>query len=466
MYRIFTLTTALSLIVNISTAQTNVSGQIRSNTNWTKAGSPYICSGLIEVDTHATLTIEPGAVVELDQNLIVYGELIFQHNNTDTTIIKSNKTGTPYVQFKNQDYTDSIIIKRYKFSGAGVIVYWPKSNVIISECVFTESSITWRPTGSPVFVFENNICHKSDLHMSTKLLPPQATGEAEKVIINHNVFQNSTYQAINGEIDNTNSIEITNNIFKSGVTGIRLSTSGDMLISDNIFTKNSMAILHWPQLSPVRIVSNVFIENDEALVLNSIGDSLEVINNTIYGNNVGIAIYYNYKTNYPPTPNIKIPVITGNCIYGNNIVGIGWGGTNDITIGANWWGTTDTNNIDGAVFDNKDDFKVGKITYSPFLTQSNPNCKTYTPPANTKEILLEKNSLNVYPNPLTNTLIFKSVNPIREISLFSAVGKLMYHAQPNDNNLVINTLEYPVGVYLYKITTGDGAVQIGKVIKQ
>lgn len=467
MYRIFTLTTALSIIANLSFAQTNVSGQIRSNTNWTKAGSPYICSGLIEVDTNVTLTIEPGAIVELDQNLIVYGELIFQHNGNDTTIIKSNNTGMPFVQFKNPDYTDSIVIKHYKFSGAGLTVYWPKSNVVISECLFTQSSITWRPTGSPVFVFENNVCNQADLHMSTYTPAPGHTSNADRVIINENIFYQSQFMAINGEIVNNNPVEITNNIFKNGGTGIRLAASGGLLIKENVFAKNDKGLLLWPIWKLVRITSNVFVENDVAIQLNDIGDTLEIIDNTIYGNNAGIAIYYEYKSNNNmPLAHINSPVIAGNCIYDNTNIGIGWGATNNISLGANWWGTTDTNIIDGAIFDNKDDFKMGKISYQPFLTQANSQCKAYIPPAKTEEILIEKNLVTVYPNPVTNTLSLKSDNPIKDVSLYNLVGKLVYHAQANDNMLVINTQEYPVGVYLYKITTGDGVVQTGKVIKQ
>ena len=43
-----------------STAQTNISGQIRTNTTWTKSGSPYIISGTLEVAPAVSLIIEPG----------------------------------------------------------------------------------------------------------------------------------------------------------------------------------------------------------------------------------------------------------------------------------------------------------------------------------------------------------------------------------------------------------------------
>lgn len=47
-------------------AQTQVSGQITSNTSWTKANSPYHVIGNVVVQTNATLVIEPGVRVFFD----------------------------------------------------------------------------------------------------------------------------------------------------------------------------------------------------------------------------------------------------------------------------------------------------------------------------------------------------------------------------------------------------------------
>jgi len=49
---------------------TNVSGIIFSNTTWTKANSPYMLTGPTAVNTGATLTIEPGATVNINDYYI------------------------------------------------------------------------------------------------------------------------------------------------------------------------------------------------------------------------------------------------------------------------------------------------------------------------------------------------------------------------------------------------------------
>ncbi len=60
---------ALMALSSSALAQTNVSGGITIDTDWTAAGSPYRVTGNVVVQTGSTLTIEPGVVVEvLDVN--------------------------------------------------------------------------------------------------------------------------------------------------------------------------------------------------------------------------------------------------------------------------------------------------------------------------------------------------------------------------------------------------------------
>src|SRR5690242_11977746 len=68
--------------------QTYVSGNIKSNTTWTKENSPYILTGVVGVPAAYTLTIEPGVTVErtaAGQDIIINGTL--QCNGTETDSI-------------------------------------------------------------------------------------------------------------------------------------------------------------------------------------------------------------------------------------------------------------------------------------------------------------------------------------------------------------------------------------------
>ena len=451
---------ALSLFTTTSIAQTAVSGQIRTNTTWTKAGSPYNCTGLIEVDTHATLTIEPGAIVNLDLHLVVYGSIIFQHNTTDTTVIQSNNTNGQgsEIRFLSKTYADTITIMNYKFIASGININGPQSTVIIQNSRFTNSNTGWHPSSSPSLIFEQNICSNSHIHIANA-----NTSEVESILINNNVFENFDGQCINGGIGNKKEIEISNNIFTKGHTGIRINHTG-MLIKNNTFSQmKNYGILLWGSSKPIRIHSNTFFDNDYAIGLTNSGDIHEIKDNAIYNNNVGIAFGHTYNTS--GIHYIIPPTITGNCIYNNKICGLSWAADNNITIGANWWGTTDTTKVDSMIIDDKDDFKRGFVTYNPVMLQKNPNCN-YIPPASVTKVKAD-NTISVYPNPYSNSINFNlGSSKAKYITLFNIVGKEVARLDNVAGKVQLNTKHHPSGIYIYKVIYDSDNISVGKILKK
>src|SRR3989304_9439853 len=68
-------------------ASTEVIGIINSDATWTKANSPYTLTGPIRVNLGVTLTIEPGATVNLNNNYIqVNGTLHARGSSAETKI--------------------------------------------------------------------------------------------------------------------------------------------------------------------------------------------------------------------------------------------------------------------------------------------------------------------------------------------------------------------------------------------
>ena len=84
-----------------------------------------------------------------------------------------------------------------------------------------------------------------------------------------------------------------------------------------------------------------------------------IVDNTIRGNSdVGVVIYNGCMT------------LSNNNLYDNGNFDLSYETTdNDLAIGSNWWGTTDTALIDAQISDFYDDFDMGIVTYTPVLTE-------------------------------------------------------------------------------------------------
>ena len=93
------------LINNIGFAQTKVSGIISSDTTWAVAGSPYIVTGGVLVDSGVTLTIDPGVIVKFNpkNTLGIDGTLIARGTETEKITFTTNSGGDywGYIHFRD-----------------------------------------------------------------------------------------------------------------------------------------------------------------------------------------------------------------------------------------------------------------------------------------------------------------------------------------------------------------------------
>ena len=73
------------------------------------------------------------------------------------------------------------------------------------------------------------------------------------------------------------------------------------------------------------------------------------------------------------------------------------------------------------------------------------------------------NEWRIFPNPATQVLKVEGSN-IAEISLYSAIGELVYSGRPANSHTEINVANLVRGMYLVRITTQDGQTSVHKVI--
>ena len=69
---------------------------------------------------------------------------------------------------------------------------------------------------------------------------------------------------------------------------------------------------------------------------------------------------------------VATPTILNNNIYANTNYNIYLAVSNNVSATNNWWGTTDKQTISQKIYDNKNDFNLGKVNFEPFLTAPNP----------------------------------------------------------------------------------------------
>ncbi len=138
----------------------------------------------------------------------------------------------------------------------------------------------------------------------------------------------------------------TSNLIENG--GIYCQ-SNQTLIKDNIISKGSIS-------NAAGTIQNNQITEGSGITTSA--GPITIEGNTISKNTIGISIGSGHAT------------ITNNNLEDNN-QSISLTGSGDISAINNWWGTTDEQAISDSIHDFKNDFNLGKVTYTPFLAAPN-----------------------------------------------------------------------------------------------
>ncbi len=97
-----------------SFSQTNVSGTLAADAEWTLAGSPYTITSTVGVPAGVTLTIHPGVKVAGNFDLVVKGKIVANGSSAQPIEFTNLR-----LMFRSADLSLSTI--RYvKFNNAGV----------------------------------------------------------------------------------------------------------------------------------------------------------------------------------------------------------------------------------------------------------------------------------------------------------------------------------------------------------
>jgi len=380
---------ALSLIIALSfsalagtgyhgtvQAATNVTGIIASDTHWTKANSPYTFTGPVAVDNGVTLTIEPGVMVNVgDYYLQVNGTL--RASGSDSEKIQFN--GNSRIEFRGTAgfvhygyvafYGSSVSYNQQSGSGCLVENTVFNCDIILNAASPKLSKVTFLTVdvngGTPTF---------SDCDISEGM----GVYGSSSTIANCTISGYSSYHGFaysRPRTENTLVVSGSPNIAHNEIKGPVLLFDGVSVIVGNT-------------------LGRLTIESGSGLVTgNKINGSVEieggtatVEKNLIQSSAIGLKVASQAVVQHNTIRDCETAIVASKqaTIVNNNFEGfkhsVNLTSSADFNVAYNWWGTTDNQAISQSIYDFEDDFNLGKVTFTPFLTSPDPNA---TPDPNT-----------------------------------------------------------------------------------
>jgi hypothetical protein len=341
-------------------AATPVSGVISRDTTWTIAGSPYVFVGAVGIAECATLTIDAGVTVEM-------GSYYLEVNGT------LNAQGTPQQKiFFNSDsqssgaQADWINTLPLTYSRQNILLVYGNPKCTLEHAVLNHTSIQGQSfisittlalsdctlEGSSINVWGTTTI--SDCYITDPVLLRGASTISGSILLDGlDVAGSCSGNSFTG----TYRISGNNITSRQGETAVNAGASGE--ISDNVIWGARTGICHADgyQTMSATIENNLIVDNQIGIFTRTQNDDSIIKDNTITGNKVGISNPSSHQ------------VITGNRLENNTQYSI-QAGVSAVSAAGNWWGTTDAAAISQSIFDSNDDFSLGTIVYTPFLTSA------------------------------------------------------------------------------------------------
>lgn len=378
--------------VSFANASTPVNGLIKTNTIWTKANSPYELAGPVGVISGVTLTIEPGTIVDLKNNYILINGTIIAKGTTVDPITFNNG----YLEFSSVStgWSDPISqgsilehiiisqINTYKASPkiASSTLQFIQINggaPIVENNIFSDTAYI---KDSSALITGNTIPNKVSVNLRYGELKLVNNKIAKGINLDGSlgavngtaIIANNTIGASEGkaiDVSHTHA-EITGNY----INGYIVVESGGQIIGDSTASATisnnviSGAIHH--SGSSGSIENNLIRDVGEGSAI-SITNNASVSNNTITNCDICITVSGDRE---------KAPTIAYNNFVGYKTNSIHWANSKDGDAKNNWWGTTDSNAISQSIYDGKNNFNLGTVNFTPFLTQENPQATPYIDP--------------------------------------------------------------------------------------
>ena len=350
------------LNMGLAQAQTPVSGVIKQDTTWTKGGSPYVFTGAVGVPAGVTLTVEAGAVVDLGvYYLQVNGTLNVKGTPTEKVTLTSNEhqtSGPPLDGYNNAPIGGN----------RNIVIAYDNPTCNIENAMLNYTSIYGASLFSKAkLTVSNSDLLSSDVSIrgSTSLTGSYVTGVVTlsdgASTVTNNILLKGIY--VTGYVEGvpyTGAFLVSGNNI-TNPNGMALNAAGSGTIKDNIIWGSGRGITQEDNtVLSASIQDNLILNNKFGVYLRDSQDDAVIKDNTFAGNGVGI---------FNPTYHLTLE---GNNFVDNTLYDV-QAGASAVNAENNWWGTSDRAVIAGKIYDSNDDFSLGTIVYTPFLSVANVN---------------------------------------------------------------------------------------------
>jgi hypothetical protein len=446
--------------VIISNAQTNVSGGIYVNTTWTLAGSPYIVVDTLVVFPGVTLTIDPGVVVKFDNQKyleIRQANLIANGTVTDSITFTSN-SGTPtpgiwgnisyggiYLNGVGTATSFNYVIVKYATKG----IYGASNIAGIRNSHFLNNQIGLN-YASPLIdscTFEFNGTGAENISFCS---------------VNYSRFSSN-----NNGVEFGHTMQFTNCIFdyNQAALGWPSFTS----LENCTISNNRIGILTWYFNNTI---SNSLILSNDSVGLSFTGGPNSIINCVVKYNKAGVQA----------SSDIDDPFLITQCIIDSNLTGVDYygaaldmycnricsntlydfhlGSSNNLTIGSNYWCTSDSLSTTAVIYDGYDNPNFGLVTFMPVDTSF-----CYLPLE--KEEIESDQIFNIFPNPASDYLKIHFIGNSNsfEVIIVNLLGEMMYSSILSKQEAALDISAYPIGIYFLEVMEGN-TVSRERFVKQ
>lgn len=342
-------------------ASREVSGVIDSAVVWGKADSPFNLTGPVLVAEGAVLTVAPGVTVNLNGFYIqVDGTLCARGTASDKISFLGGSSKPP-------NWAISFTLRSRSWNagnGSGcvlenVVVDAVHAGVSIDYCVPRVDSCVISGFYAVDVLAGSPVISNSTIYGQVSVHGGSSTGRSATVVGNN----------ITGSISATDTafrVVIMNNTIVGGgnETGLSGVLCSNAHVHDNVvygFATAAGISVEFTWETDALIERNLVMYNSVGINVSQ-NAKPTIRYNTVANNSVGVEV------NQTASPSIHYNNILDNS-QNNVYLDLGAGSLNAAN---NWWGTTKAAAINQTIFDFKNDFHLGNVTFIPFLLAPEP----------------------------------------------------------------------------------------------